>query len=147
MKVAQDGTLYCAVKTSYDDSDYPKIALLIRRPSGSWDNLYEVSRRGTVPSILLNEALGRIRVLYTSQTYGGDILYRESSTSKIAFGKEMVLIRGVNNYVSSSHQNFQTEVVVLASNSKYTVGVLARDGASSSPQRQARQSLLRPRHR
>ena len=134
MKVAQDGTLYCAVKTSYDDSGYPKIALLVRRPSGSWDNLYEVSRRGTVPSIILNEALGRIRVLYTSQTYGGDILYRESGTSKIAFGKELVLIRGVNNYASSSHQNFQAEVVVLASNSKYTVGVLARDGVSTSPQ-------------
>jgi hypothetical protein len=133
MKVAQDGTLYCAVKTSYDDSDYPKIALLVRRPSGSWDNLYDVSRRGTVPGIILNEAIGRIRVMYTSQTYGGDILFKESSTSKIAFGKELILIRGVNNYASSSHQNFQSEVVVLASNSNYTVGVLARDGSSSSP--------------
>ena len=35
--VAADGTLYAAVKTSYDSSGYPKIALLVRRPNGVWD--------------------------------------------------------------------------------------------------------------
>ncbi len=39
-KVAADGTLYAAVKTSYDTTGYPKIAMLIRRPGGTWDPLY-----------------------------------------------------------------------------------------------------------
>ena len=41
--VASDGTLYAAVKTSYDSSGQPKIALLVRRPSGVWDNLYDIA--------------------------------------------------------------------------------------------------------
>ena len=32
--VASDATLYAAVKTSYDTGGYPKIALLVRRPTG-----------------------------------------------------------------------------------------------------------------
>ena len=43
LAVAADGTLYAAVKTSYDKSGYPKIALLVRRPNGVWDNLYSIS--------------------------------------------------------------------------------------------------------
>ena len=31
--VASDGTLYAAVKTSYDTAGYPKIAMLVRRLS------------------------------------------------------------------------------------------------------------------
>ena len=42
--VASDGTLYAAVKTSYDTAGYPKIAMLIRRPNGTWDPLYEVDQ-------------------------------------------------------------------------------------------------------
>ena len=34
MAVASDGTLYAAVKTSYDSSGYPRMCLLVRRPSG-----------------------------------------------------------------------------------------------------------------
>ena len=39
--------LYAAVKTSYDTPGYPKIALLIRRPAGTWDDLYSVDETGT----------------------------------------------------------------------------------------------------
>ena len=44
--VAADATLYAAVKTSYDTAGFPRIALLIRRPTGggpggTWDDLYE----------------------------------------------------------------------------------------------------------
>ena len=45
--VAVDGTLYAAVKTSYDTAGQTKIALLVRRPSGVWDNLYEIDQAGT----------------------------------------------------------------------------------------------------
>ena len=50
--VASDTTLYAAVKTSYDTAGFPKIALLIRRPTGggpggTWDDLYEVDQSGT----------------------------------------------------------------------------------------------------
>ena len=34
VKVAADGTLYAAVKTSYDTAGYTKIALIVRRPNG-----------------------------------------------------------------------------------------------------------------
>ena len=34
LAVASNGTLYAAVKTSYDSSGYPKIALLVRRRVG-----------------------------------------------------------------------------------------------------------------
>ena len=53
--VASDGTLYAAVKTSYDTAGYPKIALLVRRPNGTWDPLYEVDQSGTRGIVLLNE--------------------------------------------------------------------------------------------
>jgi hypothetical protein len=132
MKVAQDGTLYCAVKTGFDEPGYPKIGLLVRRPSGSWDKLHKVSEEGTVPIVILNEATGKVRVIYTSQTYGGDILYRESDTGNIAFGKEFTLIKAVYNYASSSHQNFTSEVVIIASFGDYVAGVLAREGSVSS---------------
>jgi hypothetical protein len=47
LKVGSDGTLYCGVKTSYDTPGYTKIALLVRRPNGSWDNAYKISEIGT----------------------------------------------------------------------------------------------------
>ena len=67
--VASDGTLYCAVKTSYEKTDYPKLALLVRRPAGTWDNLYEITKMGvgTRPRVILNELLGKIKVIYTAQ--------------------------------------------------------------------------------
>ena len=49
LAAASDGTLYAAVKTGYDTAGYPKIAMLVRRLSGSagsgvWDNLHGVER-------------------------------------------------------------------------------------------------------
>ncbi|MGV3639627.1 MAG: T9SS type A sorting domain-containing protein [Adhaeribacter sp.] len=134
LKVATDGTVYAAVKTSYDTPGTTEIALLVRRPTGLWDNLYEVAQNGpvstqdpTLPIVVLNETLGKIRVIYTSRTNGGDILYKESAVSNIAFGTELTLIAGVNNYVTSTNQNFSTNIVILASNATQVVGVLASD--------------------
>ena len=38
--VHSNGTMYVAAKTSYSGS--PKMILLVRRPNGTWDNMYSV---------------------------------------------------------------------------------------------------------
>ncbi|HXL55739.1 MAG TPA: T9SS type A sorting domain-containing protein, partial [Chitinophagaceae bacterium] len=127
--LASDGTLYCAVKTSYDATGYPKIALLVRRPGGTWDNLYEVSQSGTRGIVILNEAVGKLRVIYTSVENGGNIIYKETSTSGISFSSAKTLIQGTFNDATSTKENFSSDIVILASNSSQAVGVLATDNA------------------
>ncbi|KAA9345593.1 T9SS type A sorting domain-containing protein [Adhaeribacter soli] len=127
IKAAGDGTLYCAVKTSYDKTNYPRLALLIRRPSGSWDNLYEVSRTGTRPIVLLNETLGKLRIVYASAENGGDILYRETPLAGIAFGPQLTLIPGTYNYPSSYKMPYAERTVVMASNGIDAVSIMASD--------------------
>ena len=103
LAVSQNGTLYCAVKTGYDTKGYPRLALLVRRPAGTWDDLYNVSETGTRPIAILNELKNKIRIVYCSSESNGDILYRESSLSSISFGPPFVLIKGglYNNPTSS----------------------------------------------
>jgi hypothetical protein len=140
---ASDGTLYCAVKTAYDKNGYPTIALLVRRPNNTWDNLYPVtsSKEGDRPFIILNEAAGKVKVFYTHHitnfdgTRSGDILYREASTAAISFGAPVTFIsgNGVNShiYTSSTHQTYHPAIVVLTTNESVRplqmVGVLATD--------------------
>jgi hypothetical protein len=71
--------------------------------------------------------------VYTSVTNGGDILYQESSTASISFGAPLLLISGLNNNATSTHQNFSTEVVILASDEAQVVGVLASDSPAPAP--------------
>ncbi|WP_266204893.1 LamG-like jellyroll fold domain-containing protein [Pontibacter kalidii] len=133
MAVGSDGTLYCAVKTSYDINGYPKLILLVRRLSGNWDPLYEVSPNGTRPIVILNETNSKFRIVYSSQEYGGDILYRESSTSNILLSTQLTLIKGgTYDNSTSTKANFNTDVVILASSSTEAVGVLASDGTIES---------------
>ncbi|WP_018479280.1 T9SS type A sorting domain-containing protein [Pontibacter roseus] len=132
MKVASDGTLYCAIKTGYNTKGYPLIGLLVRRPSGEWDKLYEVSQSGTLPIILLNEKIGKIRIVYTSQTYGGDIVYKESLLSSISFCKKYSLMSGFFNYATTTKKSTDNEAVILASNETNVVGVLATDDPSNT---------------
>ena len=142
IKVASDGTLYCAAKTGYDKVGYPRVILLVRRPSGSWDNLYPVTMNngsdmeGTQAIVVLNEVLGKVKVVYTTITNGGDIDYRESLTSKISFGEKRTLITGGGsnyNFATSTNQNYNPEIVILATNQNTSplevVGVLASDVA------------------
>ncbi|HSI76545.1 MAG TPA: fibronectin type III domain-containing protein, partial [Lunatimonas sp.] len=131
MALASDGTLFCAVKTSFDRTGYPDIGLLVRRPSGTWDNFYEVAPRGTRPIVILNEDKNKLRVVYTSQNNGGNILYRESYVSNISLSSQMTLISGTYDNSTSTKDNFTTEIVILASNSTHAVGVLATDDSSS----------------
>ncbi|MEI6949444.1 hypothetical protein V9K67_19815 [Paraflavisolibacter sp. H34] len=111
-----DGTLYCAVKTSYDTENYPKESVLIRRPDGTWDKLYKVTEYesgGTRGIMLVNEKVGKMRVVYTSIENGGDILYRESGLKDVAFGPAKKLLSGNYNHATSTHQTFTSEVVVM----------------------------------
>ena len=112
--VASDATLYAAVKTSYDTAGFPKIALLVRRPAGTWDNLYPVDESGTRGIALLNETTATITVVYTSTEGSGDIVYKESPISSIVFGPRSTLIAGGLNDVTSTKQNITDEVVLLA---------------------------------
>ena len=134
--VASDATLYAAVKTSYDTAGFPKIALLVRRPSGTWDNLYEVSQTGTRGICLLDENTGTVTVVYTSVEGSGDILYKESPTSSIAFGPTATtLMSGAFNEPTSTRQNVNGSVVILASTTSGTlqaVGVLRSSAAPTT---------------
>jgi len=118
--VASDGTLYAAIKTSYDTSGYPLIGLLVRRPAGTWDDLYEVSQTGTRGIVLLNEATNTVSVVYTD----GGIVLKESPTSSISFGSAVTLMTGSLNDATSTKQNISDEVVILASTSSSASGVL-----------------------
>lgn len=128
LAVTSDGTLYAAVKTSYDKSGYPSVALLVRRPNGVWDDLYTVSNSGTRPIVVVNEAAGKLIVAYTSATGGGNILYRESPLGNISFGPIGTLISGNVNNVTSTKYTSTNEIVFLAS----TRGALFRFDTSGT---------------
>lgn len=129
MAIARDGTLYCAVKTGYK-SGFPTIALLVRRPSGVWDDLHEVSGSGNRPIVILNEAAGRVKVVYAAKNAGG-IFYKESSTSNISFGSEIALISETCDYATSAKDNYSSDVVILASTNTMAYGVLGTDAPST----------------
>jgi len=123
LATTSDGTLYAAVKTSYTSSSQPLIALLVRRPNGAWDNLYQVDSKGTRPIVVVNEAAGKLIVAYTESDNGGDIVYRESALGTIAFGARQVLISGSNNNVTSTKYTSTNEIVFLAGSSSTARGV------------------------
>ncbi|MEI6945623.1 T9SS type A sorting domain-containing protein [Paraflavisolibacter sp. H34] len=132
---ASDGTLYCAVKTSYDSPGYPKVSLLVRRPNGVWDNLYPVTaNEGTRPIVLLNEAQGKIKVVFSSLENGGDVLYRESALSPISFGPPITLMAGnyLINYCTSTHQAYSSDIVVLATSMEDTLQAVSVRGVDGS---------------
>ena len=128
--VASDGTLYAAVKTSYDTAGYPKMALLVRRPVGTWDNLYGLDESGTRPIVLLDEANGVLTVIYTQSEGNNPIVYRQSALGTIAFDGRKTLQSGSYNDVSSTKQNYTAEFVTIFSNGTVTAGeICAADGS------------------
>ncbi|MEI6945843.1 T9SS type A sorting domain-containing protein [Paraflavisolibacter sp. H34] len=140
LMVGSDGILYCAVKTGFDTPGLTKLALLVRRPSGHWDDLYPITLdEGTRPFILLNEAQRKLKVAYTSEENGGEILYRETFIPTISFGGPKTLIsrNDLCNYVSSTHQPYTREVVLLANTVSVlplqAVGIIGRDEESANP--------------
>lgn len=131
MAVLNDGTLYCAIKTSYDASGSPKIGLIVRDPNGSWSQLYNVSESGTRPIVTLNETNKKLQVVYSSSESGGTILYKESDISQIMFGDSQLLISANPqnslhyNNVSSSKNNYTLEIVILAVSGNQLASVIA----------------------
>ncbi|MBI3464204.1 MAG: hypothetical protein HY000_14280 [Planctomycetes bacterium] len=125
VKVAADGTLNAAVDTGYlaIDPSLPQVALLVRRPSGTWDPLYKVDTVGLHPIVLLNETLGILDVAYTvpnsTAATGikvvGENAYSESPTSAIAFAPKKTLFAGLHDDVTSTKQNWTDSVMVFAS--------------------------------
>jgi hypothetical protein len=104
----------------------------------------------------LNEALGKIRVIYSVHldnfdgTRSSDILYRESSLSNIAFGPPMTLMsgKGLNRleYTTSSHNTYNPGIVIMGTvenaNPLKTVGVIVSDPAA--PEFMARAATKAP---
>lgn len=142
IKVGSDGTLYCAAKSDYNIPGLPKIILLVRRPSGSWDPAYTVTKEpeGTQPVLLLNETKKKLEIIYSTAENGGDIVYRESATGNISFGKPMSLFKSpgsVYDYAVSTHENFTNDIVILATdiskNPMQAVGVRATLEAVAVP--------------
>ena len=130
LAASSDGTLYAAVKTSYDQSSATAIGLLVRRPDGTWDSLYEVDTQGTRPIVELNEATGSLLVIYREQNTSGPIVYRESSISTIAFGERTTLLAGSGwNDPSGMKQNSSSDLVVIASDGGLLGGARLRFGA------------------
>jgi hypothetical protein len=111
-----------AVKTSYDTSGYPKMALLVRRPNGTWDDLYPVDEAGTRPLILLDENNDSLTFIYTSGEGNNPIVYQQSSTLGISFGGRKTLRSDSFNDVSSMKSNIEGGFVVIYSNSSAVGG-------------------------
>jgi hypothetical protein len=123
------------VKTSYDKTGYPAIALLIRRPSGRWDNLHTVDTTGTRGIVVLNEAAEKLMVLYsfTGGTGSGDIVYRETSTRNISFGPMKTILRGSLNNVSSTKQTINDgDVVFVAASTTHSMAGYRMNGSGGS---------------
>jgi hypothetical protein len=116
LAVSSDGTLYAAVKTSYDKSAYPKMALLVRRPNGSWDDLYEVDNGGTRPVVVVDEAAGKLIVAYESKEGGGPILYRESPLGTIDLSPIDTMISGTLENVTTTKVTSNNQIVFMADN-------------------------------
>lgn len=116
LAVASDGTLYAAVKTSYDTAGYPKMALLVRHSNGTWDDLYGVDEVGTRPIVLLDETDGTLDYIYTSAEGNNPIVYRQSPIGVISFGSRTTLQSSSYNDVSSTKQAITGELVTIFSN-------------------------------
>jgi beta-glucanase (GH16 family) len=114
LAVTSDGTLYAAVKTSYDKSGYPKIGLLVRRPNGTWDNFYAVDTSGTRPVIAISEAAGKLIIAYTSSEGGGTIYYRESPLGTINLAPRKTLITSSVNNVTTTKYTSTDKIAFMA---------------------------------
>ena len=113
--VSSNGTLYAAVKTSYDQPPYPKIALLVRRPNGTWDDLYTVDTDGTRPMILLDESASRLRIVYTQNEGSNPIVQRTTSTTDFVFCDRELLLNDVLIDATSTKEVVSGDEVILAS--------------------------------
>ena len=122
LKSVANGTIYAAVKTSFDTPNHTKIGLLVRNMSGRWSDLYDVSLHGTRPIVTVDTICHTIRVYYTHRESGGNIVYRASPLTNISFGPEQLIMEGsMNNNVTSTKFAHSLENVVLASDKTHII--------------------------
>src|SRR5262249_36244746 len=73
-----------------------------------------VDTLGTRPIVLLNEPANLLRVIYTSSTAGGNILYRDSLISTIGFGARKTLMTGTLNNATTTKMSWTDQLAVMA---------------------------------
>ena len=122
LKLASDGTLYVMAKTSYDTGGYPKIVMLVRRPVGTWDDLYTIDMAGTRPILVMDEINQVLTAIYTQAESYNPIVYRQSGMGTIAFGDQKTLRPGGYNDSSSTKQNISNELVLIYGSSSEVAG-------------------------
>lgn len=132
LATASDGTLYAAVKTSFNTPGFPVIVLLVRQPSGEWSS-HRVDDDGTRPIVLLNEVEGTLSVVYTRKDRLNPIVYKQSPASGIAFGSQLTLFSNFYNNVTSTKQNYINEVVFFASDDNGTAASVMVTGPPLPP--------------
>ena len=132
LAASSDGTIYAAVKTSYDSGSDPTIALLVRSNDGTW-NIYDVTNSGaTRPIVLLDDTNHKIYVMYTTDLQNSaNIGYKYASTSDFSFITGSNIANGSFNNITSTKQNFSNEVVLLYSNGSTWYGKI--EGTSPLP--------------
>jgi hypothetical protein len=116
LAVASDGTVYAAVKTSYTQPALATIALLVRRPSGQWDDLYFVDSDGTRPIVVINEVASALSVIYSDDAAGGSVIYKESALPVISFSGCRTLMPGSTYRDVSSLKGDITDSLVIIAN-------------------------------
>jgi hypothetical protein len=149
LAVASNGTIYAAIKTSWDAVGYPVIGLLVRRPNGTWDDLHPVTWEGetdngdavggTRPIVLLNDTEDIVTVVYTAvdAATGGEshIACKESYTSNILFyyNKHDYIRYGSTkfNNVTSCKEKYGNDVLIMFSHNAGS-GVISWQGALAS---------------
>lgn len=140
LAVATDGTLYAAVKTSYDLAGMPVLLLLVRHPNGHWDAPVTISNTSghTRPIVLLNEGLGVLAVAFSDNEFGGNIQLKQALLAKPQFlSPALTILFGTTlNNTTSVKQAFTDDIVLFASGQPQATGITmqsVRLKANSAP--------------
>jgi beta-glucanase (GH16 family) len=86
----------------------------VRRPNGTWDNLYAVDTSGTRPVIAISEAANKLIIAYTSSESGGSIYYRESPLGTINLAPRKTLITSSVNNVTTTKYTSTDKIAFMA---------------------------------
>ncbi len=121
MCVANDGTLFVSVKTSYDTKGYPKIAFLRRHSNGTWDDLVYVDDDGTRGIICLNELTNDVLLFYSLHHR---IKVRKSDADVIDFSPAEIAIDAQLNNATGPKHNVTDDLVIIASEADTAKSVL-----------------------
>jgi hypothetical protein len=126
MKVAGDGRLFVAIKTSRNDPDDLLVGLLVRSPTGGWSPPYEVAlgdTKATRPLCVLDEVHRRVYVVYS--LLREVIYYKWAPMDDIAFpaGPGIPFIThpdagDINNPTSTKQSVAPSEGIVVVASSK-----------------------------